>query len=107
MLRQEEIGHAYQFGNESTVKNVLEPNWWESDKQIQANQMVADEVLKRDEERRRRRDEGEEDEVMEDARSGDQAGDGPSRTTVNRNGTGNSDEKPKVVARTRVSQLRR
>lgn len=95
-MRQEEIGHAFQFGNESTVKNVLEPNWWESDKQIQANQIVADEVLKRDEERRRRRDEGAEDEEMEDRKEEDlpEAVAGPS----NKNG----DEKPRVVARTRV-----
>lgn len=69
--------------------------------------MVADEVLKRDEERRRRRDEGGEDEVMEDTKSGDQAETragaevGSSRT----NGNGDGEEKPKVVARTRVGQL--
>lgn len=96
-MRQEEIGHAFQFGNESTVKNILEPNWWESDKQMLQNQMVADEVLKRDEERRRRRDEGEEDEDMQEPVEGDQAevAAAPSQKS--------GDVKPKIVARTRVS----
>jgi len=50
--------------------------------------MIADELLKRDEERRRRRDEGEEeeDEAME----------------AEPNAARGSEEKPKVVARTRV-----
>jgi len=54
--------------------------------------MIADEVLKRDEERRRRRDEGEEeeDEAME------------AEPTAARG----SEEKPKVVAKTRVSRSR-
>jgi hypothetical protein len=71
VLRNDEIGHAFQFGNESSVRNILEKNWWESDEQMQENQMIADEVLKRDEERRRRRDEGvEEDEEMPQADEG-------------------------------------
>lgn len=96
MLRSEEIGQAYQFGNESTVKNILEPNWWESDAQMHDNQLVADEVLRRDEERRRRRDEGEEVEEM-----GDQAGE-PAVQASQKNG----DVKPKIVARTRVRPFR-
>jgi len=88
VLRPEDIGHAFQFGNESSIKNILEKNWWESDAQLQENQMIADEVLKRDEERRRRRDEGEEEEeAME-----------PEPAT-----TASEDVKPKVVAKTRVS----
>jgi hypothetical protein len=56
---------------------------------MQENQMIADEVLKRDEERRRRRDEGEEeDEEMPQADEGRQV---------------SSDVKPRIVAKTRVS----
>lgn len=62
--------------------------------------MVADEVLKRDEERRRRRDEGQEDEEMEDAKDGQMV---TGAESSRKNGAG--DEKPKLVARTRVSQL--
>lgn len=63
--------------------------------------MVADEVLKRDEERRRRRDEGEEDEEMEDTKDGNLAEGVAGSSRRNGNGEGTS----KVVARTRVSQL--
>jgi hypothetical protein len=51
--------------------------------------MIADEVLKRDEERRRRRDEGEEDEEAMESE--------PAAPQVQ------GDVKPKVVAKTRVS----
>jgi ATP-dependent DNA helicase 2 subunit 1 len=89
VLRNEEIGHAFQFGNESSVRNILERNWWESDEQKLENQMIADEVLKRDEERRKRRDEGEGDEEMQE----------PAATTR----PAVEETKPKVVAKTRVS----
>jgi ATP-dependent DNA helicase 2 subunit 1 len=89
-LRPEEIGHAFQFGNESTIKNILERNWWESDEQMQENQMIANEVLKRDEERRRRIDEGAEEEDQ----------DMPAEPLVDRP---SGDIKPRVVAKTRVS----
>jgi len=94
VLRPEEIGHAFQFGNESSIKNILEKNWWESDAQLQENQMIADEVLKRDEERRRRRDEGEEMEEEDEAMEAEP------------NAARSSEEKPKVVAKTRVSRSR-
>ena len=55
--------------------------------------MIADEVLKRDEERRRRRDEGEEEEEDEAMEAEPTAARG-------------SEEKPKVVAKTRVSRSR-
>jgi hypothetical protein len=58
---------------------------------MQENQMIADEVLKRDEERRRRRDEGvEEDEEMPQADEGSKVSEA-------------GDAKPRVVAKTRVS----
>lgn len=97
VLRPEEIGQAFQFGNESTVKNILEPNWWESDEQIQEHQQVADALLKRDEERRRQRDEGgedAEDEAMDEE---------PASTSGVGQRNGDSEVKPKVVAKTRVS----
>lgn len=62
--------------------------------------MVADEVLKRDEERRRRRDEGEEDEEMEDTKDTKDRNQAEGGGESSRH---NGDEKPKVVARTRVS----
>ncbi|TXT12925.1 hypothetical protein VHUM_01326 [Vanrija humicola] len=31
-LADNQITQAYQFGDEAKVKNVLEPNWWESDR---------------------------------------------------------------------------
>jgi ATP-dependent DNA helicase 2 subunit 1 len=79
VLREEEIGQAYQFGNESTVRNVLEPNWWESDEHTAQAQMIADEALRLDTERRGR------DEPEEQT---------PVKIEV--------EDKPKVVARTRV-----
>ena len=59
MLRQEEIGQAYQFGNEATVKNVLESNWWESSEQQEEQRQVAGEVLRLDEKKRRAMDDDE------------------------------------------------
>lgn len=94
MLREEEIGYAYQFGNENTVKNILEPNWWESDEQHHQNQMVADEILRLDEERRRREEEnGEVEEAMED---------GEDEKMKNGKVKFDQEEKPKVIAKTRV-----
>ncbi|WVW86165.1 hypothetical protein I302_108206 [Kwoniella bestiolae CBS 10118] len=92
VLKDTEIGQAFQFGNESTVKNVIEPNWWESAEHQVEQQMVADEVLRLDKERRQREDEDEEEEeeVAEmDGTRGKQTGQ-------------KGDEKHKVVARTRL-----
>ncbi|RXK40524.1 hypothetical protein M231_02176 [Tremella mesenterica] len=89
ILREEEIGQAFQFGNESTVKNVLEPNWWETNAFEQEQQALADEAIRLDQERREREDD--EDESMKerekDLRTKAVAVDGAH---------------PKVVARTRL-----
>ncbi|KAK6909437.1 hypothetical protein I203_103455 [Kwoniella mangroviensis CBS 8507] len=90
VLKDTEIGQAFQFGNESTVKNVIEPNWWESAEHQVEQQMVADEILRLDKERRQKEDEGEDAEVSETG--------GMQRKEKLQPG----DEKPKVVARTRL-----
>ncbi|WWD03626.1 hypothetical protein V865_001681 [Kwoniella europaea PYCC6329] len=90
VLKDTEIGQAFQFGNESTVKNVIEPNWWESAEHQVEQQMVADEVLRLDKERRQKEDEGEDVDVSETG--------GTQRKEKLQPG----DEKPKVVARTRL-----
>jgi len=63
-LREEEIGRAFQFGNEATIRNLLEPNWWESNNQDnqEEQQQVADEIVRLEQERRRRIEAGEEEE---------------------------------------------
>lgn len=94
ILRPEEIGSAYQFGNESTVRNVLEPNWWESDEHKAEQQALADEALRIDGERRQRMEDG------EDVDLGEYNGD-IKKAVKGLNGDG---EKPKFVARTRVSR---
>lgn len=93
MLRDQEIGQAYQFGKESTVRNVLEPNWWESNEHEQEQQAVADEVIRLDEERRRREDEAGEDEEMPEI-------DVKPKQVKKENGK--VEAKPRVIARTRV-----
>ncbi|WVQ67007.1 uncharacterized protein L199_005199 [Kwoniella botswanensis] len=90
VLKDTEIGQAFQFGNESTVKNVIEPNWWESAEHQVEQQMVADEVLRLDKERRQREDEGGDEEVP-----GAEGTQGKEKLHL-------GDEKPKVVARTRL-----
>jgi hypothetical protein len=98
-LRDEEIGYAYQFGNENTVRNILEPNWWQSDEQTHQNQMVANEVLRLNEERRRREEEDGVAEEDYEMAGGDPVNkDKVKEKKVNVDG----DEKPKVVAKTRV-----
>ncbi|WWD19602.1 hypothetical protein CI109_104064 [Kwoniella shandongensis] len=98
VLKDTEIGQAYQFGNESTVKNVIEPNWWESTEHQAEQQMYADEIVRLDNERRQREEEGE-DEEEEDVEM-------PQQSQVNGKGKGKGKEepgeKPKVVARTRL-----
>lgn len=96
MLKDNEIGQAYQFGNETTVKNIIEPNWWESDEQQADQQMYADEALRLAQERRRKEEEndGAEDEDMDDALRGQ-------KTSQLKDDEGKS----KVIARTRVSDL--
>ena len=95
-LRPEEIGHAFQFGYEGTVRNVLEPNWWETKEHQLEQQQLASEALRLEKERR----EDEEDEAEEEK--------------VEVNGHSNKEEKPefngsggeeRVIARTRVSFL--
>lgn len=66
VLRDDEIGQAFQFGNEATVQNVLEKNWWESDAFQEEQRQVAEEILRLDGERRRKIEEGEE--VEEDVK---------------------------------------
>ncbi|WWC91681.1 uncharacterized protein L201_006627 [Kwoniella dendrophila CBS 6074] len=90
VLKDTEIGQAFQFGNEATVKNVIEPNWWESDEHQAEQQMVAEEALRLDLERRQKEDEGEEVEMAEATQGRSQQ----------KNGGG--DEKQKVIARTRL-----
>ena len=60
MLREEEIGHAFQFGNEATIQNVLETNWWETKEFQEEQRQIAEEILKLEQDRRRRQDAGEE-----------------------------------------------
>lgn len=94
MLRDGEIGQAYQFGKETQVRNILEPNWWESNEHQQEQQAVADEALRLDEERRRREEEGDEpDEEMEKKPNASQL----------KKGNGKLEEKQRVIAKTRVS----
>ncbi len=97
VLRGEEIGQAFQFGKETAVRNILEPNWWESGEHQREQQVVVEEALRIDEERRRREEEGEEDDVvmpkLEDKPKATQA----------KKANGTVGEKPKVIARTRVS----
>ncbi|ORY33453.1 SPOC like C-terminal domain-containing protein [Naematelia encephala] len=90
VLRDEEIGQAFQFGNESSVRNVLEKNWWESSEGQAQAQAVADEIVRLDIEKRRKLEEGEEvdDEKPEMSRL----------ETSNSNG----DTKERIVARTRL-----
>ena len=68
VLRDEEIDFAYKFGNDSTVPNVLERNWWESNEHAEEQRALADEALRADKEKRIKEDEmdgGDEDEEME------------------------------------------
>lgn len=101
VLRPEEIGQAFSFGNESAVPNVLERNWWESEEQIEEQRAIAEEALRLDQERRDKGEyEGEGEDVEMDA---GEDGDGAVKTEK-RNGKGKGGgEKPKVVARTKVS----
>lgn len=94
VLRDDEIGQAYQFGNEATVRNVLEPNWWESDEHAAEAQMVADEALRLDMERRRNEEEGKEEDMDKEVRD-----------VMKQVKALEGEEKPKIVARTRVSGL--
>ena len=69
-MRNEEIGQAFQFGHEATIRNVLEPNWWETTEAQDEQQHVADEVLRLDKERREAGEDEEEDEEMETKENG-------------------------------------
>lgn len=60
-MREDEIGRAFQFGHESTIRNVLEPNWWETS-DVARRQELADEVVRQEQDRRRRIESGEEEE---------------------------------------------
>ncbi|OCF44617.1 hypothetical protein I317_01504 [Kwoniella heveanensis CBS 569] len=94
VLKDTEIGQAFQFGNEGTVKNIIEPNWWESDQHQAEQQMYADEAIRLDRERRMREEAGE-DEEQQDV----EMRNGATGSKIDRNGI---DEKPRVVARTRL-----
>ncbi|KIR62445.1 ATP-dependent DNA helicase II subunit 1 [Cryptococcus bacillisporus CA1873] len=62
VLKDSEIGHAYEFGNEAEVRNILEPNPWEAqakERDKNKSQKAVDHVLEDDKERRQREDEGE------------------------------------------------
>lgn len=65
VLHDDEIGHAFQFGHEGTIQNVLETNWWESRALQEEQRQVAEELLEREKERIRHLDEGEEVESKE------------------------------------------
>ncbi|WVR07687.1 hypothetical protein IAU60_004729 [Kwoniella sp. DSM 27419] len=91
VLRDNEIGQAFQFGNEGTVKNIIEPNWWESDQHQAEQQMYADEIIRLDKERRVKEEDEDEGEDVEGANVDSSKGKGTA-----------GDEKPKVVARTRI-----
>ncbi len=97
VLRDGEIGQAYQFGKETTVPNILEPNWWESTEHQQEQQAVADEALRLNEERRRREEEGEEDKEMPEVEE-------KMKSSQGKKANGKVEEKPRVIARTRVSR---
>ncbi|WWC64593.1 uncharacterized protein I303_107204 [Kwoniella dejecticola CBS 10117] len=91
VLNENEIAQAFQFGNEATVRNVIEPNWWESDEHQIQQQEIADEVLRLEDGKRDGFIEKDEEEVVEGS---------------NKNGKTSKldgkDEKPKLVARTRL-----
>jgi ATP-dependent DNA helicase 2 subunit 1 len=95
VLRDEEIGQAFQFGKETAVRNVLEPNWWESTEAQDEAKVYAEEALRLDIERRRarERDDDNEDEKVEEGKEKEVI-----RTIM-------EGEKKKVVARTRVRHL--
>ncbi|WOO82294.1 ATP-dependent DNA helicase II subunit 1 [Vanrija pseudolonga] len=63
-LAENQITQAFQFGDESKVKNILEPNWWESDEHQRQQEIYAEELLKLERARRDRGDDG--DEEMDD-----------------------------------------
>lgn len=67
------------------MKNILEPNWWESDEHQKQQEIYAEELLKLEQARRERGDDG--DEEMEDTIAAPD-------TLAN--------GRPRVVARTRL-----
>lgn len=96
VLKDSEIGHAYEFGNEAEVRNILEPNPWEAqamERDKNKSQKAVDHVLEDDKERRQREDEGEHlEEEGEDDKKGIEEWLGKQKAAL-----------PKIVARTRVS----
>lgn len=96
VLKDSEIGHAYEFGNEAEVRNLLEPNPWEAqakERDKNKSQKAVDHVLEDDKERRQREDEGEDlEEEGEDDKKGIEEWLGKQKAAL-----------PKIVARTRVS----
>ncbi|ORX40593.1 SPOC like C-terminal domain-containing protein [Kockovaella imperatae] len=89
VLRPEEIGHAFQFGHESTIRNVLEPNWWESSDRQDKEQQAAEEALRR---AKARRDAGDGDDEIDEE-------DIKPRISSSMK----QEEKSRVVARTRLA----
>ncbi|KAL1412750.1 ATP-dependent DNA helicase II subunit 1 [Vanrija albida] len=84
-LAENQITSAFQFGDEAKIKNVLEPNWWESDEHQKQQEIYAEELLKLEKARIDRGEDG--DEEMEDAKPANTVSDG---------------SRPRVVARTRL-----
>lgn len=50
-LPDAELTTAFQFGKESAIQNILEPNWWESDNHLEEQQAYAEELLRLQQER--------------------------------------------------------
>ncbi|WVQ84479.1 hypothetical protein IAT38_006631 [Cryptococcus sp. DSM 104549] len=101
VLRESELGQAYQFGHEKTIRNVLEPNWWEAADQAVGEELV-DEALTRDKERRQQEDEDEDgfedDEEPEEGEDGDVTMEEVKPKTTGASSRG----KEKVVVKTRI-----
>ncbi|WWC72003.1 uncharacterized protein I206_105962 [Kwoniella pini CBS 10737] len=93
VLKDTEIGQAFKFGNEATVKNVIEPNWWESDDAQAQQKEVADEAL--------RLEDGKADNFIEEDEEEEEVAEANGLTEKMKVQI-KPDEKPKVVARTRL-----
>ena len=97
VLRDEEIDHAFKFGNDSTVPNILERNWWETDEAAEEARAVADEMLRIDREHRVKMEDGEEEE--EEQEEPEEHQEEPKKSAAHVN------DSKRVVAKTRVGQI--
>ncbi|WVO14247.1 hypothetical protein L204_101879 [Cryptococcus depauperatus] len=59
ILNDSEICQAYQFGDQATIRNILEPNWWETGQGQDVDQPLMDDILRQYIERRQSDDKGE------------------------------------------------